>query len=46
MQGESATPTDAAKQLAEFGASGQRYRMVRSDEVVILYVEAGWRTWR
>jgi len=43
MRGESATPAEAARQLAEFGASGQRYRLIRSDGEVILTVEAGWR---
>jgi len=43
MQGENATPADAMRQLVEFGAGGQRYRMVRSDGEVILTVEPGWR---
>lgn len=43
MRGESETPGDAALKLGEYGASGQRYRLVRSDDEVVLYVEAGWR---
>jgi len=43
MRGESATPADAVKQAVEFGASGQRYRLVRSDGEVVLVLEPGWR---
>lgn len=43
MRGESETPADAALKLSEYGSSSQRYRLVRSDETVILYVEEGWR---